>query len=342
MPADQRADEAASVAGGLGNPNFRRMMSDQPERRTGFTRRRVLASLAGLAAAAAAGRGSTAAVAALPDVPLVRTIPSSQQPLPAVGLGTWITFNVGENEALRAQRTGVLQAFFSAGGGMIDSSPMYGSSEAVIGYGLKRLRDTSGLFSATKVWTPFTDQGDRQMNDSRRLWGLERFDLMQVHNLINWEGHLPGLFEDKAAGRIRYVGITTSHGRRHDDIAALLQAQPIDFVQFSYNILDREVEERLLPLAADRGVAVIINRPFRTNQLFQQFGRHPLPEFAQEIDCTSWAQFFLKFVVSHPAVTCAIPATSKVDHLRENMAAPAGRLPDAAMRQRMVRYVESL
>lgn len=165
---------------------------------------------------------------------------------------------------------------------------------------------------------------------------------MQVHNLLNWEGHLPRLFEDKAAGRIRYVGITTSHGRRHDDMAALMASQPIDFVQFSYNILDREAERRLLPLAADRGLAVIVNRPFRTGALFEAFARHPLPDFAGEIDCANWAQVFLKFVVSHPAVTCAIPATSRVDHLAENMGALTGRLPDAAMRARMVRHVESL
>jgi diketogulonate reductase-like aldo/keto reductase len=236
----------------------------------------------------------------------------------------------------------VLAAFFELGAGMIDSSPMYGSSEAVIGYGLGRLPGTAGLFSATKVWTPFSAHGERQMDDSRRLWGIDRFDLMQVHNLLNWEGHLPGLLADKAAGRIRYVGVTTSHGRRHDEMQAVMRKQPIDFVQLSYNILDREAEERLLPLAADRGLAVIVNRPFRTKELFELFGRHPLPDFATEIDCASWAQFFLKFVVSHPAVTCAIPATSRVDHLRENMQAPVGRLPDTSMRVRMVRHVESL
>jgi diketogulonate reductase-like aldo/keto reductase len=306
-----------------------------------ITRRAALACIAGAAAAALAAPAPAAAP--LPGgPPLMRPIPASQETLPVIGLGTWITFNVGDDRALRDERAALLQAFFALGGGIIDSSPMYGSAEAVIGYGLKRLSDTSGLFAATKVWTPFAARGEGQMEESRRLWGLERFDLMQVHNLVNWEGHLPRLFEDKAAGRIRYVGITTSHGRRHDDMAQVMATEPIDFVQFSYNILDREAESRLLPLAADRGLAVIVNRPFRTRELFELFARHPLPDFAGEIDCANWAQFFLKFVVSHPAVTCAIPATSRIDHLRENMGALRGRLPDAAMRQRMVQTVESL
>jgi diketogulonate reductase-like aldo/keto reductase len=315
------------------------MMTAEPQPLCGITRRAAVASLAGLAAAAAFGPRPAAAV---PATLLNRPIPATQEALPVIGLGTWVTFNVGDDTALRDERTRVLEAFFELGGEMIDSSPMYGSSEAVIGYGLKRLRTTGGLFSATKVWTPFTARGDGQMDESRRLWGVDRFDLIQVHNLLNWEGHLPRLFEDKAAGRIRYVGITTSHGRYHEDMAAVMAAEPIDFVQFSYNILDREAERRLLPLAADRSLAVIVNRPFRTKQLFEVFARHPLPDFAGEIDCANWAQFFLKFVVSHPAVTCAIPATSRVDHLRENMGALTGRLPDAKIRERMVRYVEDL
>jgi diketogulonate reductase-like aldo/keto reductase len=301
-----------------------------------MTRRRALASLVLLAAVAVAPRPAAASPL------LARPIPASGERLPVIGLGTWIAFNVGDDPALRDVRTRVLDAFFAMGGGMIDSSPMYGSSEAVIGYGLRRLGNTGGLFAATKVWTPFTAQGRDQMDESRRLWGIQRFDLMQVHNLMNWEGHLPRLLEDKATGRVRHVGITTSHGRRHEDMAKLMATQPIDFVQFSYNILDRVAERRLLPLAADRGLAVIVNRPFRTGQLFEQFARHPLPGFAAEIDCTNWAQFLLKFVVSHPAVTCAIPATSRVDHLRQNMGALSGRLPNAAMREAMIRYVESL
>jgi diketogulonate reductase-like aldo/keto reductase len=228
------------------------------------------------------------------------------------------------------------------GGGMIDSSPMYGSSEEVIGYGLERISNTQGLFSATKVWTPLQALGVRQMASSRRLWGVERFDLMQIHNLLNWQGHLETLLADKAQGRTRYLGVTTSNGRRHRALEKVMAEQPLDFVQFTYNILDREAEPRLLPLAAERGLAVIINRPFRRKQLFHLFERHPLPAWAGEFDCANWAQFFLKFIVSHPAVTCAIPATSRADHMRENMGALYGRLPEAKMRQRMIRYVESL
>jgi diketogulonate reductase-like aldo/keto reductase len=165
---------------------------------------------------------------------------------------------------------------------------------------------------------------------------------MQIHNLLNWESHLATLREEKAQGRLRYIGITTSHGRRHDEFEKVMRTEPLDFVQFTYNILDREAEARLLPFAAERGLAVIANRPFRTRELFRLFARHPLPGWADEIGCANWAQFFLKFVVSHPTVTCAIPATSRVDHMIENMGALRGPLPDAPLRRRMVQYVEGL
>jgi len=170
------------------------------------------------------------------------------------------------------------------------------------------------------------------MQASEQLWGTTRFDLMQIHNLLDWEAHLETLLDWKAQGRVRYIGITTSHGRRHEELEKVMASQPVDFVQFTYNILDREAEERLLPLAAERGLAVIVNRPFRRGALFDMFERRALPEWAGEIDCANWAQFFLKFIVSHPAVTCAIPATSRVDHMRQNMGAAHGRLPDAALR----------
>lgn len=301
-------------------------------------RRRFLAALAGAGAAAALG---PAAAFAAPSAPLTRVIPTTGERIPAIGMGTWITFNVGDDEALREDRAQVLRTFFEMGGGVVDSSPMYGSSEAVVGYGLRRAGTAERLFAATKVWTPFTASGDGQRRDSRRLWGIERFDLMQVHNLLNWEGHLPRLREEKAAGRLRYVGVTTSHGRRHDELEELMAREPLDFVQFTYNVVDREAERRLLPLAADRGIAVLVNRPFRQKQLFSMFAHAPLPDWAGEIDCANWAQVFLKFAVSHPAVTCAIPATSRVDHMRENMGALAGRLPDQEMRERMARYFES-
>ena len=310
------------------------------QRGRGPHRREVLASMGALGLAAAA----TAGPAAAQSGPVVtKPIPATGQRLPVIGMGSWLTFDVGDDPALRDARTEVLRAFFAAGGGLIDSSPMYGSSEAVIGHGLRRLGPTDGLFAATKVWTVLQSFGVSQMEASERLWAPERgFDLMQVHNLLDWEAHLETLADWKAQGRVRYVGVTTSHGRRHPDMARVLASQPLDFVQFTYNILDREAERVLLPLAAERGLAVIVNRPFRRGRLFDLFERHPLPGWAAEIDCANWAQFFLKFAVSHPAVTCAIPATSRVDHMVENMGAVYGRLPDAELRRRMVRHVETL
>ena len=273
--------------------------------------------------------------------PLLRRIPATGELVPVVGMGSWITFNVGQDLELRAQRAEVLQAFFAGGGTVIDSSPMYGSSEEVIGWGLERLGERP-VFAATKVWTPLAMLGPRQMERSRELWGVERFDLMQIHNLVAWEGHLETLLADKAAGRVRLVGMTTSHGLRHDDLAAVMAGGSLDAVQFSYSITVREAEQRLLPLAAERGLAVLINRPFNQGGLLRSLAGKPLPPFAGEIDCTSWAQFCLKFVISHPAVTCAIPATTRVDHMRENMGTMAGTLPDATMRELMARYVQDL
>jgi diketogulonate reductase-like aldo/keto reductase len=314
------------------------MVDDHAQRLPRISRRKTLVSFA---AGLVATRFGLHPAAAEPDARLVKPIPQRGESIPVIGLGTWITFNVGDDAALRADRATVLAEFFRRGGGMIDSSPMYGSSERVIGDGLARLGFPAGLFAATKVWTPFAGRGRRQMEESLALWRIPRFDLMQVHNLVNWEGHLPTLFEMRAAGRIRYVGLTTSHGRRHDEMERLMTTQPIDFVQVSYNILDRDVERRLLPLAADRGLAVIANRPFRTGELFTLFGHRPLPPFAREFGWKTWAEFLLAFVVSHPAVTCAIPATSRVDHLAENMRVLALPLPDGAMRARMVRAVEA-
>lgn len=299
------------------------------------TRRAVLG---GLAALPFAGQMSRAAASGL----LTRPVPVSGERLPAIGMGTWITFNVGDDAGLREQRSQVLQAFFDAGGGMVDSSPMYGSAEAVIGHGLAKTGQPASLFSATKVWTWSQAGGVEEMEESRRLWGVERFDLLQVHNLLSWDSHLETLRAMKGEGRLRYIGITTSHGRRHEDFEMVMRQPDIDFVQFTYNVLDREAEDRLLPLAADLGKAVIINRPFRRGALFDRVAGQPLPAWAAEIDCANWAQFFLKFIVSHPAVTCAIPATSRVDHMAENMGALHGRLPDAAERRRMAAAVEAL
>ena len=310
------------------------------------TRRTFLASLAAAGAAAVLRPWNAAAypgpTAARPGPILTRPIPSSGENLPLVGLGSWITFNVGEDPVARDSCSEVLRAFFIEGGRLIDSSPMYGSSQEVIGYGLHKLQAPSQLFSADKVWTSSDERGPEQVEESRRRWGVARFDLLQVHNLMSWEEHLPKLFAMKAAGRLRYVGVTTSDGRRHAEIERIMRSRPLDFVQVSYNVLDREVEERILPLARERRIAVIVNRPLRRGELIRRVERFPLPAWAGEIDCANWAQVLLKFIVSHPAVLCAIPATSRVDHVRENLGASYGRLPDEAMRRRIVAHVEKL
>jgi diketogulonate reductase-like aldo/keto reductase len=274
--------------------------------------------------------------------PLTKPIPVSGEPLPVIGMGTWITFNVGDDPAALAVRAQILEAFFAAGGGMIDASPMYGSSEAVLGRVLPRLDDTQGLFAATKVWTRSGPAGPIEIAESARLWGVERFDLLQVHNLLAWQAHLETLKQMKADGEVRYIGITTSHGRRHAELEQIMRDEPIDFVQLTYNIVDREAEQRLLPLAKERGIAVIANRPFQRKALIHRADGHPLPGWAAEIGCASWAQALLKFIVAHPAVTCAIPATSQVAHMRENMAAAAEPLPDAALRRRMAQDFAAL
>jgi diketogulonate reductase-like aldo/keto reductase len=274
--------------------------------------------------------------------PGLRKIPSTGERVPAVGLGTWITFNVGADQTLRDECADVMGAFFQAGGRMIDSSPMYGSSQEVIGHGLRRLGHPQALFSADKVWISSPTAGPGQIEESRRHWDIPRFDLLQVHNLLSWESHLETLFAMKAEGRLRYVGITTSEGRRHGEFERIMAAHPLDFVQVSYNALDREVEQRILPLAMERGIGVIVNRPFRQGSLTRSLEGEALPDWAAEIGAASWAQFILKFILAHPAVTVAIPATSRVDHVRENLTAAAGPLPDEAMRRRMAAYVEQL
>jgi len=260
-------------------------------------------------------------------------VAASGEKLPVVGLGTWITFDVTD-AAARRKRGELLRAFFAAGGRMVDSSPMYGASEATIGTELAKGIPRE-LFAATKVWTVGQLAGRRQIEQSRRLWTLPRFDLLLVHNMLDWEVHLPTLKQMKAEGKVRYIGITTSHGRRHDLVEKILGEEKLDFLQITYNLNDPQVDQRILPLAADRGVAVVINRPFDGGELFGAKTAKPLPGWAREIGCQSWAEAFLKWVVSHPAVACAIPATSKIAHLQENMRALAGPLPDNTMRRRI-------
>ena len=270
--------------------------------------------------------------------PRSKPIPSSGEEIPVLGLGSWITFNVGHDRPAREQCAEVMRHFFAAGGRLVDSSPMYGSSQGVIGDGLQKLAAQRQVFSADKVWT--SSDGAAQIEASRRLWRVPQFDLLQVHNLLAWQQQLPLLQAMKAAGRLRYVGITTSEGRRHREMEQIMRSHSIDFVQLTYNLVDREAEQRLLPLARERGIAVLANRPFQEGALLRRLQRSPLPGWAAEIDCVSWPQVALKFIVSHPALTCAIPATSSVAHVQENMGAARGRMPDEALRKRMAADVD--
>lgn len=298
----------------------------------------------GTAAAAALSAGAPGWVSAAPSAqPATRPIPSSGERIPCVGLGSWITFNVGNDPVLLDECAGVIKAFAAGGGRMIDSSPMYGSSQATIGHGLAALDDPGAIFATDKVWTSDTGGGREQIEASRQAWRIPAFDLLQVHNLVAWEAHLATLFDMKAQGQLKYVGITTSHGRRHEDLEQIMRSQPLDFVQLTYNVLDREAEDRLLPLAQDRGIAVIVNRPYQRGRLVEQMARHPLPGWAgSEAGAESWAQLLLKFIISHPAVTCAIPATTRVDHVRENLAAGSGEPLEPRVRQKLIDHVQSL
>lgn len=308
------------------------------------TRRRLLRlAAAGLTLGMLpAGHGPAGAATPAGNQLIRRPIPGHDQSIPVIGMGTWITFNVGRDAQARAQRSQVLRAFLDAGGQLIDSSPMYGSAEAVIGHALEAIGGSPDVFAASKVWTPDGDATREQIERSARHWGIRQFDLMQVHNLVAWEAHLEPLFAMRAAGELRYVGITTSHGRRHGEVERIMRDYPIDFVQASYNVANRRAENRLLPLAAERGIAFIANRPFQGGRLIKRAKRHALPAWAAEAGMGNWAEFLLKFIVSHPAVTCTIPATSRVDHMRENMGALRGELPDAGLRQRMIRHLEQL
>ncbi|HET7705667.1 MAG TPA: aldo/keto reductase [Thermoanaerobaculia bacterium] len=259
--------------------------------------------------------------------------------IPPIGLGTWQTFDVGGTDAARKPLEDVLRTFVELGGRLVDSSPMYGRSEQVVGDIAAKLGLHPKLFMATKVWTRGKRDGIEQMEESMRRLRVKTIDLMQVHNLVDADTHLATLDAWKREGRIRFLGITHYTASAHGDVARIIERRPIDFVQINYSVGEREAEQRLLPLARERGVRVIANRPFASGSLLRRLSGTPLPSWAAEIDCTSWAQILLKFVISHPAVTCAIPATSKVQHLRDNMGAGAGRMPDATMRARIASAV---
>lgn len=304
-----------------------------------FSRRSVFAFLAASAATALAG--ATSVRARQTDI-LGKPIPSSGEVIPVIGLGSWITFNVGRDRQALVACTEVMRAFFEAGGRMIDSSPMYGSSQATIGHGLEVLGRAGHVFATDKVWTNGAESGRRQIGDSQSLWKVPRFALLQVHNLRDWQRHFPTLIEMKKAGTVRYIGVTTSHGRRHEQLENIMKTQPLDFIQLTYNIAQRAAENCLMPLASERGIAVIANRPFGGGRLIRAVQRHDFPQWAREEGLPGWPAFLLKFIVSHPAVNCAIPATTNVQHVRENMMAAKGQLLSHEMRNRMVRYIEAL
>ena len=269
-----------------------------------------------------------------------RPIPSTGEAMPVVGFGTWQTFDIGTDRTERAQRRQVLETLFSAGGRVIDSSPMYGRAEAVVGDLLAEMDDRgaggrSRAFLATKVWTSGEQAGRAQMQASADKLRTPVIDLMQIHNLVDWRTHLRSLRAAKDAGRFRYIGITHYTIPALDELAAVLRAERLDFVQMGYSLADRAAETRLLPVAQERGVAVICNQPFHSGGMFAKVKGKPLPGWAAEIDCTSWAQVMLKYLLGHPAVTCVIPGTASPAHAKDNVAAGLGRLPDAAGRRRI-------
>jgi len=309
---------------------------DRDERwRNGMSRRAWLRLAFG---AGVAAMTSTSAAAAT----IRRPIPRSGEMLPVIGLGTYQAFDVGGAESEREPVREVLREFARRGGSVVDSSPMYGESEGVIGDLATELGVSPKLFLATKVWTTGRDDGIRQMEQSFRRMRTQRMDLMQVHNLLDWRTHLATLRAWKEQGRVRYIGITHYTASAYDELARVLRSEELDFVQLNYSIIERDAEQRLLPLAAERRVAVLVNRPFAEARLFNRVRGKALPPWAAEIGCNTWAQFFLKFVVAHPAVTCAIPATSKAKHLVDNMQAGVGPLPDEPTRARMARYLEQI
>jgi diketogulonate reductase-like aldo/keto reductase len=273
---------------------------------------------------------------------LLRPIPSSGEKLPVIGLGTWRTFDVDLTSDNRRQLRDVLSLFMKLGGRVIDTSPMYGRAEDVIGDLTATLGTREKLFLATKVWTRGQEDGIRSMERSMVRLRTKQIDLMQVHNLVDVDTHLGTMREWKEQGRIRYIGITHYESGAFDEVEKNMRSEKLDFVQINYSIMEREAEERVLPLAQERGIAVIVNRPFGGGDLFDRVRSKSLPEWSAEFDCRSWAQFFLKWIIANPAVTCAIPATGKARHLEDNMQGGIGRLPDEKMRQRMVESVGSL
>jgi len=303
-------------------------------------RRRALKLLAASSLIAMSQRNPAAQPS--PAAMLRRPVPRSGERLPVIGLGTYAVFDFAPNAPEMAELGEVLKTFVAGGASVIDSSPMYGRAESAVGELAGKLALHPSLFLATKVWTTGREAGIRQMQDSLRLMRTQRIDLMQVHNLLDLATHLKTLREWKHAGTIRYLGITHYHAGAYRELEQLLKTRDYDFVQFNYSLAEREAETRLLSVAAETGTAVIINRPFAQGELFTKVKGKTLPAWAAEFDCASWAQFFLKYILAQPAVTCVIPGSGKVRHMADNLKAGAGRLPDETLRRRMVEYLDRL
>ncbi|MGZ5004586.1 MAG: aldo/keto reductase [Chthoniobacterales bacterium] len=273
---------------------------------------------------------------------LQRAIPSSGEMLPVIGLGTARAFDVSASPTDRQPVEEVLALFAKRGGKLVDSSPMYGRAEMVVGEIAKKLKMRDSLFLATKVWTTGREAGIKQMEHSLDLLGTKKLDLIQVHNLIDTATHLNTLREWKKSGRVRYIGITHHTDESQDEVASVLEKEQVDFVQINYSLMEREAEKRVFPVAKDRGVAVIVNRPLGRGDLFDRVRGKALPEWAAEFDCTSWAQFFLKWIVANATVTCAIPATSNPRHMEDDLLGGVGRLPNEQLRNRMVETIAAV
>lgn len=309
----------------------------QPPGRPACSRRDALKRAMGIGA----GMAFPGLAAASPAL-VTRPIPGSAETLPVVGLGTWQSFDIAGDPAERAAAKEVLRLLVAGGGRVVDSSPMYGRSEAVVGELATELGVQGSLFHATKVWTTGRDSGIAQMETSLRRMRVSRMDLMQVHNLQDVATHLATLRDWKRAGKVRYIGITHYHRGAYGDLERLMKKEAPDFVQFNYSLAEPEAQERLLPLAADRGIAVLINRPFAEGALFERVRGKPLPEFARAIGCESWAQVFLKWILGSPAVTCVIPATRNPKHMVDNLGAAVGTLPDAGLRRQIAALVDTI
>lgn len=308
-----------------------------------ITRRQILQLGAGLLALPVGSVLGKERPSTTNHLPLIqRPVPSTGELVPVIGMGTSRTFDMESDAESLAQLTEVIQAFFEGKGTVIDSSPMYGDAESRVGDVLRQMKGHPKVFAATKVWTTGREQGIAEMKESARRMNVKHFDLIAVHNLVDWKTQLTTLKKWKKEGKVRYIGITTSHGRDHDEFLEVMRKEPLDFVQFSYNIANPTAEKEILPIAHDRGIATMINRPYQRGSLFRVSKGKELPGLAKEIDCNSWGQFYLKFILGHPAVTTVIPATSKPHHMVDNMQANFGRVPDKQQRAEMLRIFKSL